>query len=89
MLGYLHIGTDCPPLLANLIRLNTFQKLLDIYIHVDDLLTLNTPSFEAEISNIYPRELVLKKTTESSSMVSHLDISITISENNYYLRQER
>ena len=45
--------------------------------YIDDLLT---PSLEAEISNIYPPELVLKKTTESSSMVSYLDTSITISE---------
>ena len=45
------IPTDCAPLLANLyyeynfIRLNTSNTAR--YIHVDDLLTLNTPSLEA------------------------------------------
>ena len=88
-------GTDCAPLLANLYLFyyeHHFMKCLiknkakhfsntDRYI--DDLLTLNNPSFEAEIGNIYPPELVLKKTTESSSMVSYLDTSITISENKF------
>ena len=48
--------------------------------YMDDLLTINNPSFLAETSNIYPHELILKKTTESSSLVSYLDIKITIVE---------
>ena len=51
--------------------------------YIDDLLTLNNPSFESYISNIYPPELILKKTTESSSMVSYLDVYITILEGKY------
>ena len=41
--------------------------------YIDDLLTINNPSFLAEASKIYPHELILKKTTESSSLVSYLD----------------
>ena len=51
--------------------------------YIDDLLTLNNISFKSEIASIYPPELVLKRTTESETMVSYLDISITITENKY------
>ena len=44
--------------------------------YIDDLLTLNNPSFGTEIANIYPHELVLKKTTERSGMLSYLDTII-------------
>ena len=40
-------------------------------------------SFEEEIINIYPPELTLKKTTESNSRISYLDISISICNNKY------
>ena len=45
-------------------------------------------SFEAEITNIYPPELVLKKTTDSTSMVSHLDSSITYATTIYDKRDD-
>ena len=48
-----------------------------------DLLKLNNNSFEEEIINIYPPELTLKKTTESNSRISYLDISISICNNKY------
>ena len=50
---------------------NTFR-------YIDDLLTINNPSFENEINNIYPSELILKKTTESGDTVSYLDIGISV-----------
>ena len=40
-------------------------------------------SFEEEIINILPPELTLKKTTESNSRISYLDISISICNNKY------
>ena len=46
--------------------------------YIDDLLTLNNPYFIEEISNIYPVELILKRTTESETEVSYLDIYTTI-----------
>ena len=46
---------------------------------IDDLLSINNPYFESEIGNIYPPEIVLKKTTESANEVTYLDIHITVS----------
>ena len=92
------MGTDCAPLLANLylfyfeyrymhgLLKNNFcmaRRFSNTVRYIDDLLTLNNPSFANEITNIYPPELVLKRTTESTTMVSYLDISITILESKY------
>ena len=41
-------------------------------------LLLNNNSFEEEIINIYPPELTLKRTTESNSRISYLDITYII-----------
>ena len=51
--------------------------------YIDDLLTLNNPSFENAINEIYPSELVLKKTTENSGMVSYLDVGIIIKDGHF------
>ena len=37
---------------------------------------LNNPHFEQEIPNIYPPQLVLKKTTEATDRLSYLDMYI-------------
>ena len=50
---------------------NTFR-------YIDDLLTLNNPNFEQEISNIYPPQLELKRTTETDSRLSYLDLELNI-----------
>ena len=46
--------------------------------YIDDLLTINNPHFIEAITYIYPKELVLKRTTEKPDMVSYLDICISI-----------
>ena len=51
--------------------------------YIDDLLTLNNSGFASRIPNIYPPELDLKKTTESPTTVSYLDILITINNGQY------
>ena len=53
--------------------------------YIDDLLTINDPYFIEAIPYIYPKELVLKRTTEKPDMVSYLDISISIT--NYMIRE--
>ena len=88
------MGTDCGPLLANLFLFyyeynymksllkNNFllaRKFNNTARYIDDLLTLNNTDFSKEMPNIYPIELILKKTTESVDMVSYLDVSIHIS----------
>ena len=45
---------------------------------MDDLLALNNKKFEEEIVNIFPPELTLKRTTESDTTFSYLDVSISI-----------
>ena len=85
------MGTDCAPLLANLylfsyeynfmkglLKNNIFRAkhFSNSFRYIDDLLTVNNPSFKNEISNIYPSELILKRTTESGAVVSYLDIGI-------------
>ena len=42
--------------------------------YIDDLLTLNNTRFECTIEDIYPPELQLKKTTDSQTTLSYLDI---------------
>ena len=54
------------------------KRFSDTVRYIDDFLTLNNNSFEEEIINIYPPELILKRTTESNSRISYLDISISI-----------
>ena len=42
--------------------------------YIDDLLTLNNPSFQTATTDIYPHELQLKITTECETKLSYLDI---------------
>ena len=48
-----------------------------------DLLVLNNTNFSDAIQDIYPSELQLKKTTESTTALSYLDIFITIERGKY------
>ena len=88
------MGTNCAPLLGNLYlfyyEFNYMKKLFlqarkfnNTVRFIDDLLTLNNPGFSEEISAIYPPELVLKKTSKDPLCISHLDISITLSQHKF------
>ena len=87
------MGTDCAPQLANLYlfyhEYSYMRSLLktnlclakcfaDTVRYIDDLLTLNNNKFNSEMSNIYPPELTLKRTTEADTKLSYLDVSISI-----------
>ena len=93
------MGTDCAPFLANLFlfyfEYNYMKDLIKSNIHlakqfsyttryIDDLLTLNNNRFTKVIPNIYPPELELKRTTESPTMLSYLDILIIIENGKYH-----
>ena len=93
-----HVGiamdTNCAPLLANLYlfyyEYNYLKKLIKNNLlqvrkfnNTVDLLTLNNTGFSDEISNIYPPELVLKKTSEDPLCISYLNISITLSQHKF------
>ena len=44
------------------------------YRYIDDLISLNNKRFKEFISDIYPKELTISDTTESTSVASYLDL---------------
>ena len=92
------MGTDCAPLLANLFLfyyeygymmgliktdLVLAKKFNNTMRYIDDLLTLNNATFHSAITDIYPHELQLKKTTECETQLSYLDILVTMANGKY------
>ena len=84
------IGTNCAPLLADLFLYSYENKFLDklikegkrklarkfnlSYHYIDDLISSNNKRFKEFISDIYPTELTISETTESTSVVSYLNL---------------
>ena len=92
------MGTNCAPQLSNLFLFHyayLYMKILmrdnlcmakrfsNTVRYIDDLLTLNNDNFEDRIPNIYPPELTLKRTSESDTKLSYLDISTSICSSKY------
>ena len=89
MVGIL-MGTNCSPLLSELFLYSYENKFLDklikegkrklarkfdlSYHYVDDLIFFNNKRFKEFISDIYPKELTISETTESTSIASYLDL---------------
>ena len=81
------IGTNCAPLLADLFLYSYENELLDklikegkrklSYRYIDDLISFNNKRFKEFISDIYPKELTISETTESTSVASYLDLLFT------------
>ena len=46
------------------------------YRYIDDVLSLNNPKFSDYLDTIYPSELEIKDTTESSNSASYLDLQL-------------
>ena len=83
------MGTNCAPLLADLFLYSYenefFDKLIKegkrklarrfnlSYRYIDDLISFNNKRFKEFISDIYPKELTISETTESTSVASYLD----------------
>ena len=84
------MGTNCAPLLADLFLYSYESEFLDklvkegkrklarkfslSYRYIDDLIPFNNKRFKEFISDIYPKELTISETTESTSIASYLDI---------------
>ena len=66
----------------NMIKTNLMQakRFSNTMRYIDDLLTLNNTSFDSAIDD---EELKLKKTSESPTILSYLDIHITITNGKY------
>ena len=84
------MGTNCAPLLADLFLYSCENEFLDklvkegkrklarkfnlLYRYIDDLICLNSKIFKEFISDIYPKELTISETTESTSIACYLDL---------------
>ena len=87
------MGTNCAPLLADLFLYSYENEFLDklikkgkrklarrfnlSYHYIDDLISFNNKRFKEFISDIYPKELTISETTESTSVASYLDLLFT------------
>ena len=85
------MGIDCTPLLTNLFLFYYIYKCMkgklkqnnhvaklfsSTFRYIDHLFTSNSPTFKQEISNVYPQQLELKRSTETDSKLSYLDLEI-------------
>ena len=84
------MGTNCAPLLADLFLYSYENEFLDklikegkrklarkfnlSYHYIDDLTSFNNKRFKEFISDIYPKELTISETTESTPVASYLDL---------------
>ena len=84
------MGTNCAPLLADLFFYSYENEFLDklikegkrklarkfnlSYCYIDDLISFENKRFKEFISDIYPKELTISETTESTSIASYLDL---------------
>ena len=88
------MGTNCAPLLADIFlysyEADFIQSLLSMgmkqlasrfnltYMYIDDVLSINNPEFENYLGQMYPAELEIKDTTESTTSASYLDLLLSI-----------
>ena len=88
------MGTNCAPLLADIFlysyEADFIQSLLSTgkkhlasrfnltYRYIDDVLSINNPEFENYLGQMYPADLVIKDTTESTTSASYLDLLLSI-----------
>ena len=91
------MGTNCAPLLADIFlysyEADFIQSLLSTgkkhlasrfnltYRYIDDVLSINNPEFENYLGQMYPAELEIKDTTESTTSASYLDLLLSIGRN--------
>ena len=84
------MATNCAPLLADSFLYSCENEFLDklikegkrklagkfnlSYRYIDDLISFNNKRFKEFISDIYPKELTISETTESTSVASYLDL---------------
>ena len=99
------MGTNCAPLLADIFLFlyegDFIQSLLSTgkkhlasrfnltYRYIDDVLSINNQDFESYLGQMYPAELEIKDTKESTTSASYLDLLLSIVDSHFDLRQTR
>ena len=94
----IRMGTNCAPLLADLFLYSYENEFLDKlikegkrklarkfnlpYRYIADLISFNNKRFKEFISDIYPEELAISETRESTSVASYLDLLFTRDKSN-------
>ena len=84
------MGTNCVPLLADLFLYSYENEFLDklikegkrklsrkadlSYCYIDDFISFTNKRFKEFISDMYPKEVTISETTESTSIASYLDL---------------
>ena len=92
------MGTNCVPLLADLFLYSSENEFLDklikegkrklarkfnlSYRYTDNLTSFNNKTFKEFISDIYPKELTISESTESTSIASYPDLLFTRDKSN-------
>ena len=90
--------TNCAPLLADLFLYSYENEFLGklikeskrklarkfnlSYRYIDDLISFNNKRFKEFISDIYPKDLTISETIESTSVSSYLDLLFTRDKSN-------
>jgi hypothetical protein len=91
------MGTNCAPLLADLFLYSYDAEFIQKPLHekkksltlafnstfgyINDVLSTNNNQFHSYVDSIYPSELEIKVTTESSTSVSYLDVLLKLDTN--------
>ena len=74
------MGTNCAPLLADLLKLVKDKKIHEArafnftYRYIDDVLSINNSRFAEFLPLIYPPELKVKETTDTTSSASFFNL---------------
>ena len=88
------MGTNCPPLLADLFLYSYENKVLDnmikgghrrlarsfnlCYRYIDDLIVFNNKKFLDYLKEIYPSDLTVEKNNKSDHLADYLDLTLII-----------
>ena len=96
------MGTNCAPLVADVLLYYNERDFMDSLIHDnqadiieafnstsrnhDDLLNIDNPYFEGMVNQIYPPELQLNKTNTTDTEAPFLDLHLSIANGFFFLQ---
>ena len=72
------MGTNCAPLLADLVLYSYENELDNMYRYIDDLIVFNNKKFLDYLKEIYPSKLTVEKANKSDHLANYLDLTFII-----------